>query len=765
MTTSHRERRVILVSNRLPFSLRKTKLGWRTERSAGGLVHAMKPVLERSGGLWLGWPGDGGPHDDARRREVLARWSERHAAVPVELPQNVGDLFYNGYANQTLWPLFHQFVSHLCFDPAGWHAYVEANQRFRDVVLEHARPDDLIWIHDYHLMLLPSLLREAAPDARIGFFLHIPFPPSAMFRVLPRKEKLLAGLLGADLLGFQTYGHLQHFRSALLRILGLESRMDRVEHDDRTISLEASPIGVDAGEFLALLDRDPQTARHLESLAARFAGKRVLLAVDRLDYTKGIPERFRTFRRLLDSSPGLRGRAVLVQVAVPSREKIPHYDALRRELNELVGSINGDLGTADWTPVVYIHRAIPRAELAALYAIADIGWVTPLRDGMNLVAKEYVVCQRGREGVLVMSEFAGAASEMAEALLVNPFDEVETAAALERALALPAAERRRRMAALHARVARNSVFAWSERFLARLSESSAAARPPRGAAPFTEVALLSAFVRARDRLIFLDYDGTLVDYRGLPEDAVAPPSLLETLARIAADPANCTAIVSGRSRASLESLFGGVDGLWLFAEHGAAVRPPTTRRWEKIHGDAPSGWRERVRPVLEHFVDRTPGSFVEEKEYALVWHFRLADPEFAGWLANELVANLDALLAETELRAVRGDRTVEVKPSWANKREAVSWMAAVRPRPEFVMAVGDDRADEDLFAHLPSDAWTIRVGQGRTRARHRLPGPESARRLLETLSRASAASRPPDGAVPGDEPGTSPPEPAAGRRC
>ncbi len=432
---------------------------------------------------------------------------------------------------------------------------------------------------------------------------------------------------------------------------------------------------------------------------------------------------------------------MLVQVAVPSRERIPHYDALRRELNELVGSINGDLGTAEWTPVVYIHRGIPRAELAALYATADVGWVTPLRDGMNLVAKEYVACQRGRDGVLVMSEFAGAAAEMAEALLVNPFDEVETAEALERALQLPAADRRARMEALHARVVRNSVFAWSERFLARLHEASAAAaRAPRAAAPFTEAALVRAFVRATDRLLFLDYDGTLVNFQVRPDEVVAPAALLQTLAQIASDPANCVVIVSGRTRAQLESFFGEIEGLWLAAEHGAAVRSPATRRWELLHGDAPSGWKERVRAVLEHFVDRTPGSFVEEKECALVWHFRRADPEFAGWLANELVSNLEALLAETELRAVRGEKIVEVKPAWANKSAAVAWMAAVRPRPDFVMAIGDERADEDLFAHLPPDAWTIRVGQGRTRARHRLPGPESARRLLEALARTQVAT-------------------------
>ena len=269
--------------------------------------------------------------------------------------------------------MFHQFSSRLEFDPADWDAYVQANERFRDVVLEHLQPGDLVWVHDYHLMLLPGLVREAAPHAKIAFFLHTPFPSSDVFRLLPRRAELLSGLLGADAVAFHTHDYLQHFRHCLLRILGLGSRMDRVDTGSRLVWLEAHPIGIAAGEFAGLAEGDRQVRRAITDLRQRFAGQRVLLAVDRLDYTKGIPERLRTFRHLLEQDPELRGRVVLVQVAVPSREAIPNYGQLRQEVSELVGDLNGDYGTAAWTPVVFIRRAISRVQLVALYVVRRRG--------------------------------------------------------------------------------------------------------------------------------------------------------------------------------------------------------------------------------------------------------------------------------------------------------------------------------------------------------------------------------------------------------
>ena len=738
--TTENDYRLVVVSNRLPFTLKRAGDSWRTERSTGGLATAMTPILKRTNGIWIGWSGESsGAEEDERRQARLRDWAKRERYFAVELPEKIVRGFYEGYANQTLWPLFHHFPSLLNFDPDDWRAYVEANHRFRDRVLEHLQPNDLVWIHDYQLMLLPQLLREAAPEARIGFFLHIPFPTSAVFRLLPRREELLQGLLGADFLAFHTYSYLQHFRTSTLRILGLETMMDRIEIGTRSARLHALPIGIAPDEFTKLVQHDEETIARLSEMRRRFEGRKILLGVDRLDYTKGIPHRLRTFRRLLKETPDLRGRITLIQVAVPSREVIPMYKELRQEVDELVGKINGEFSTPDWTPIVYLRRGMPPKELAALYALADLAWVTPLRDGLNLVAKEYFACQgEGGAGVLILSEFAGAAAEMGEAFLVNPYDEERTAETISRALSLPEAERRERMSALYARVRRNTVFDWGERFLKGLREAAAtrADRPWEKPERLSVPRAVEAFKATTQRRLLLDYDGTLVPYANRPQDAAPPPELLELLAQLAADPANTVAVVSGRSRHDLENWLGHVRGLWLAAEHGAVIRSPVTMQWELYRTNYSDEWKEQVSQVLEQFVERTPGSLIERKEFSMVWHYRMSDPEFGEWLANELVSNLEQMLAETELRAVRGRKSVEVKMVWANKGEVLARLATEAGDCSFCLAAGDDRTDEDLFARLPDDAWTVHVGDNRTRAKYYL---RDSAEMLELLRAFAAA--------------------------
>ncbi len=651
--------------------------------------------------------------------------------------------FYEGYANQTLWPVFHNFPSKLKFESKSWEAYVEANRIFSQAVTERYKPNDLIWVHDYHLILLPQMLREQLPDAAIGFFLHIPFPSSEIFPVLPRREELLEGLLGADLLAFQTHGHLQQFRAALLRVLGMESKIEQVAVGSRPVRLEALPIGIAPEEYTNLLNSDKTTAEQYAEWVARYKGRKVLLAVDRLDYTKGVIERLRAYAHLLRSSPELKEKVILIQIAVPTREGIDTYQDLRTEVNRLVGEINGKLGTPEWTPLVYINRSIDRTELVGLYKLADVCWVGSLRDGMNLVAKEYVACKPDGDGVLVLSEFAGAAAEMGEALLINPFDEERTAATIERALALDEQERRLRMTALHNRVVRNNVFRWGERFLAALQEAVAdrgrfidtqpqRLRPPE---------IRDAYARASRRLLILDYDGTLVPFAKRPQQAVPPPVVLDTLSALASDPQNCVALMSGRSAENMDRWFGSVRGLWLAAEHGAELKASSISTWEPLRSQVPAEWKNTVMPILEHFVDRTPGSFVEEKKYALVWHYRMAEPEFGEWLANELVSMLEAMLAETELRAFRGEKIVEVKPVWANKGEVLDRLLVTWADPDFIFAAGDDRTDEDLFERLRSDAWTVHIGPGPTRASYVVADFEGLRRVLELFAKPGHARK------------------------
>ena len=448
----------------------------------------------------------------------------------------------------------------------------------------------------------------------------------------------------------------------------------------------------------------------------------MLVAVDRLDYTKGLPQRLRTFRHLLVANPELVGKVTLIQVAVPSREGIESYQDLRDEVNRLVGEIDGKLGTPEWTPVVYINRGIHRSELAALYQLADVAWVTPLRDGMNLVAKEYAACQPEGHGVLVLSEFAGAAAEMGEALLVNPYDEERTAEVILRALHLDPNEARDRMAALYRRVVRNDVFRWGERFLAELRSSAARAAVTATRVRWLDPArVIEAYRQAKRRLLILDYDGTLAPYTSLPRQAKPSPDLISLLERLSSDPTNYVALISGRGSADLERWFGGVARLMLAAEHGAKLRPPESSEWQLLRPETSNDWKNTVKPVLEHFVERTPGSFIEEKEYSLVWHYRMSEPEFREWLAGELVALLEGLLAHTDLRAYRGRMNVEVKPTWANKGALVERLLTMRDGSDFRFAAGDDRTDEDVFAALDAQAITVHVGFDDTRARFRVP--------------------------------------------
>jgi len=728
--------RLVVVSNRLPQTLKCQDGKWATQRSSGGLATAMNPLLRQTGGIWIGWPGESSNPEDVERQQILRQWEESDHAIAVDLPGDLAGDFYEGYPNQAVWPLFHYLPSQLRFAPKGWDAYVAGNQRFCEAVVQHAQAGDWIWIHDYQLMLLPRMLREKLPEARIGFFLHIPFPSSEIFSVLPHRDEVLEGLLGADLIGFHTYRYQQHFRSALLRILGLESEIDCVDYRGRYIRLVALPIGIAADEFTRLIHEDPETAKYLADLKARYEGQHVLLAVDRLDYTKGLPQRLRTFRNLMSIAPELAGKVTLIQIAVPSREGIESYQDLRSEVNQLVGEINGKLGKAEWTPVVYINRGIQPSELVALYQLADLAWVTPLRDGMNLVAKEYAACQPDGDGVLVLSEFAGAAAEMGEALLANPYDEERTAEVVLRGIRLDSTERRDRMLPLYRRVLHNDVFRWGERFLSDLKEAASRNESPSVRARWLDPArIVEAYRAAKHRLLILDYDGTLAAYANLPRQAVPDRGLIVLIERLCSDSENCVAIVSGRNSEDLDHWFGAIDGLTLAAEHGAKLRPAGVGEWSALRPNDPTDWKNTVRPVLEHFVDRTPGSFVEEKEYSLVWHYRMAEPEFREWLAGELVALLEGMLAQTNLRAYRGRLNVEIKPMWANKGAFVENLLAGCPDADFRFAVGDDRTDEDLFAALDDRAWTVHVGFEETRARFRVPDTAAVRLLLEQFAK------------------------------
>jgi trehalose 6-phosphate synthase/phosphatase len=730
--------RVLIVSNRLPVSVVREGGQIQLQRSSGGLATGLQGVHARSRGIWVGWPGDGGDLDGPEGRALAEHWSAwRLAPVPLRAAEVEG--FYEGFCNGVLWPVLHYLVGELPYHFPGFQLYEAINRRFADAVVAQHRPGDLVWVHDYQLMLVPQMVRERLPDARIGFFLHVPFPAADLFRVLPFREKLLAGLLGADLIGFHTAAYMRHFASTTLRTLGLPLDVDHLRWQGRMVRVGVFPMGVDVQD-LERLARSPAVEGRVR--VVRGEGPRrlkIFVGIDRLDYTKGIPRRLLAFEQMLRQHPELRGRVKLLQVAVPSRTRVDRYRAFGDLVHTLIGRINGAFGTPDWTPVHYINRNEPPEEVVSLYRAADVLLVTPLRDGMNLVAKEFVASRVDEDGVLVLSEFAGAASELAEAVQVNPYDIEGTAEAFHRALIMPADERQSRMRALRRRVRSHDVGRWSEEILGslRLMGTVRSLRP--GASdPAALDGLLARASSARPLVLLLDYDGTLVPFARTPDLAHPDQGVIDLLGRLAARPSTHVHVVSGRSRETLERWLGHLP-IHLHAEHGLWSRAPGGAG--QAEPPPVQSWRGRVLAILEDYAGRTPGSLVEEKPAGLAWHFRAADPEFGFQQANELRVHLHELLSNAPVEILAGDRVIEVRPHGVNKGRIVPAVLQEHPGG-FLLAIGDDRTDEDLFAALPADAASIHVGSGDSRAGYRLLDVSKVRGLLAALADEAGARRP-----------------------
>ena len=725
--------RVLIVANRLPITVKATDGGVDVQRSSGGLATGLLRSHEQSGGVWVGWSGAPEELTAAQHAELDQQLAAmRLVAVPLTADQVTR--YYENFSNGVLWPLFHYLLDQVPLHVRDWDAYVEVNERFADIVAEQYRPGDLIWVHDYQLLLLPDLLRKRLPDARIGFFLHIPFPSEELFRTLPERDRLLRGLLGADLVGFHTPAYLRHF-SASLTQLGLTVEIDKVQLSDREVRLGVFPMGIDAAAFMKLAE-DPAVQQEAKALRSD-ESVRLMVGVDRLDYTKGIPRRLLSYERMLQTHPELRERVRLVQVAVPSRTGVGAYQEYRALVEGLVGRINGDFGTPRWVPVHYIFRSLSEQELVALYRAADVMLVTPLRDGMNLVAKEFIASRTDGDGVLVLSEFAGASWELPEAIQVNPYDVDGMAESAYRALTMDPQERRSRLAPLRTRVETYDVHRWAATFLEQLetiTRRSPAAAPGPGGEKAALRALQSRLRQAEDLLLLIDYDGTLVPYTPTPELARPDAALLELLEELAKRPHTELHVVSGRGREPLEQWLGELP-IGLHAEHGFWSRPAGSHTWVAA-AEITGGWREPALAILRDITARTPGSLVEVKSVALAWHYRMADQEAGARRANEVRLHLSQLLSNQPVEILAGNKVLEIRPYGVNKGRIVPLMSPERLASTCVLAIGDDRTDEDLFAAVPPLGITVRVGPGPTKARFRLESVTAVRALLRSLVEA-----------------------------
>jgi trehalose 6-phosphate synthase/phosphatase len=650
--------------------------------------------------------------------------------APVALSDEEVEQYYEGYCNGALWPLFHSFPSQLPLETAGFARYREVNQRFAEETARHYRPGDLVWVHDYQLMLVPRMLRELIPGASVGFFLHIPFPAPDLFRTLPARDALLDGLLGADLVGFHTASYMRNFASSVLHVLGASADVDRITWQGRVTSLGVFPMGVDAQGFERLGESD-----EVKTLVAEFRSgpdERVLVGIDRLDYTKGIPRRLLAYERLLADHPELRERVRLVQVAVPSRTNVDAYADFRNQVDALVGRINGRFGSPRWAPVHYVYRGLSEAHVVALYRAADALLVTPIRDGMNLVAKEFIAARSDEDGVLVLSEFAGAATELAEAVHVNPYDIERSARAYHHALTMPEPERRARMERLRQRVFAYDVQRWSSTFLEHLTRTGQRTdHHPLGYSRAADVArAVGAMSSAASLVLLLDYDGTLVPIAATPDLAQPDRALCELLTRLAARPGTRVHVVSGRGQDVLDEWLGALP-VGLHAEHGQWFRGQGGE-WA-CREQPPDMWRARALEILEDFAARTPGSLVEEKRSGLAWHYRMADVEYGLAQANELKVHVSSLLSNAPVEVLSGDKVVELRPYGAHKGRVVASVLSQAPADSVVAAFGDDVTDEDLFAALPPAALSFHVGASPSRARLRLRAVKDVRAILTQL--------------------------------
>ncbi len=723
--------RLVIISNRLPITVNRTDGELHYHPSAGGLATGLNSLDDSYNKIWIGWPGE----DIANEweREAIRNDLMKRRLVPVFLTEREIDLYYEGYSNKTIWPHFHYFTEYTVYDDEMWQAYQEVNYKFFQAVENVLREDDMVWVHDYQLMLLPALIREKFPKISIGFFLHIPFPSYEVFRILPWRKEILDGILGSDQVGFHTFGYMRHFLSAAYRITGYEHEFGRLSIGERQVNVDVFPMGIDYEKY-AHPDVDAQSDQSSGEIRKLHASRKIVLSVDRLDYTKGIPHRIRAFGQFIRNNPEYIGKVNLIMIVVPSRANVPQYQSLKTEVDILVSQVNSEYSTFDWMPIHYYYRSLNFAALTTLYKEADIALITPLRDGMNLVAKEYVAAkEESKRGVLILSEMAGAVYELNDgALTVNPQSAQDIQDALVQALEMDVEEQRVRMVEMQEKLRQYDVKHWAATFIKeqkKLKEKSKMHHTTH----LTDKALdvvAESYEQAGQRLLFIDYDGTLMSFDPDPQAVHPDEEVLHVLKTLAADPKNTVVINSGRDKATLQKWLGDLD-VEMAAEHGVWMKEDG--RWQ-LNPNVVDGWKPKVRELLENLVSRTPGSFIEEKDYSLAWHYRNIDRDLGNKRVREFRDMLTYLIQNQDLQVLEGNKVVEIKNAGVNKGKATQhWVN--KEDWDFVLGIGDDSTDEDIFRALPDWGVSIKVGPGRTAARYSLTGVTEVRKFFSRLGR------------------------------
>ena len=724
--------KIIFISNRLPVTIRKNEDDFEYEKSIGGLATGLKSYHEQSDSIWAGWPGIPSEHLKGKDKVKLGKeLKEKFNCLPVFMNEKEVDDFYYGFCNRTIWPLFHYFINKTEYDKDQWVAYKKVNKKFYNAVKDIIEEGDIIWIHDYQLMLLPEIIKKRFPNTKIGFFLHIPFPSFEIFRLMVWRDKILKGLLGADLIGFHTYDYVRHFLSSVRRLLGYEHNLNRITYDDRFVQVDAFPMGIDYKRFSKDYD-DPQFVKETQHITESIKDEKMVLSIDRLDYTKGIPERIKAFAQFLNKYPEYIGKVRLHLIVAPSRVEVDTYENLRSEIAELVSNVNGQYATMGWMPIWYYFQSFSQESLIALYRQADVLLVTPLRDGMNLVAKEYIATRKDMEGMVVISETAGAASEIGEVVVVNANDMNAISKGIKTALTMPVKEKKAINKILHKRLRRYNVNFWADEFIAALNNATKLEEmlETKNIDKNSDV-VLSAYKKAKKRIILLDYDGTLVGFKSSPAQAKPDKEVIELLTKLTEDEKNTVVIVSGRDRYTLGEWLGELK-VHMLATHGLWSRE-VGGDWE-MTVNLDNSWKESIFSVMQMYSDRMPGALIEEKDYSVAFHYRQCEPDMAAIKIWEVRAALTNMIQSMNLSILEGNKVLEIKDGRVNKGQSAASFIHNQDN-DFVMGIGDDHTDEDLFAAMPEGSFSVKVGLDTTQAKYRLKSWKSVRELLRKLTK------------------------------
>ncbi|KAI0703424.1 glycosyltransferase family 20 protein [Cytidiella melzeri] len=634
--------------------------------------------------------------------------------VPVWLDDKQAHGHYDGYCKQILWPLFHYLLwqdvaTEYASADAHWAPYAAVNEAFAKRIQEVYKLGDLVWIHDYHLLLVPSLLRQVLPDAAVGLFVHTPFPSSEVFRCLPRRKEILDGMLGANLICFQTYSYSRHFTSSCVRVCGYEiTSRGGIDVAGHVSNITYCPVGVDADRVAKDILR-PGIRPKLEALRALYEGKKIIVGRDKLDVVKGVVQKLRAFEKLLQDYPQWQGNVVLIQVTSPALSDSPK---LERQVSELVAHINGEYGSLDFIPVHHYHQTIKKDEFYALLSVADLGVITPLRDGMNTTSMEFVIAQeKTSKSPLILSEFMGISSNMSEALQINPWNLGEVAAAMHQGLTMSDEEKLDRHAKLYKVVTTHTSHTWAAMLAKMLLEQLGGQNLARQTPFIPKGQLEQHYLSAKKRLFLFDYDGTLAPIVKVPSMATPSPNTLKALEELSADPRNVVYIISGRDQAFLEEHLGHIKSLGMSAEHGGFIREPGSDTWANFTESLDMSWMGEVLEIFKYYTERTTGSHIEVKKSSITWHYRSSDPEWGLFQCHQCQDLLENNLARKRpIEVLVGKKNLEVRPIAVNKGEIVKRILYFNPDAEFIFCAGDDKTDEDMFRALllfPSDGKKV----------------------------------------------------------